>query len=100
MKYKKFIKDNSQRKQYKKTELFQKVYKVLFLYSKDYYFKFIVRKKIFFKFIKNYFKTHINNYCIITGRSRGVYKKFKVSRIIFKNLSSIGLFFGLKKSSW
>lgn len=44
--------------------------------------------------------SRVRNRCIFTGRPRGVYRKFKVSRIIFRSLASNGLLPGLKKSSW
>ncbi len=42
----------------------------------------------------------INNYCIVTGRSRGVLRDFKVSRMIFKELANSGFIQGVKKGSW
>jgi len=48
----------------------------------------------------NYYKTQIGNFCIISGKSRGVHKKFKISRILLRELSAKGYFFGLKKASW
>ena len=100
MKYRRYIRDIKKRQYYRKTELLQKVLKCLFLYSKDNYFKLIIKQKIFSKIIKNCYKTRIKNYCIISGRARGIYKKFKISRIILKSLGSEGLFFGFKKGSW
>ena len=41
----------------------------------------------------------IRNRCILTGRSRGVYNFFKISRIMIKDLVSRGLIPGLKKAS-
>lgn len=45
-------------------------------------------------------KTRINNRCFVTGRSFGVYRKFKLSRINIRELGSNGMISGLKKSSW
>jgi succinate dehydrogenase (ubiquinone) iron-sulfur subunit len=44
--------------------------------------------------------SRVRNRCIFTGRSRGVYKKFKVSRMVFRSLASNGLLPGVKKASW
>jgi ribosomal protein S14 len=99
MKYHKLMLDLKKREFYKKTEIFQKVFKVLFLYSQDYYFRLAIKKKMYTKIFKNNFKSHIKNYCIITGRSRSVYTKFKVSRITFRDLANKGVIFGLKKAS-
>jgi len=102
-----YLNDNKKRYLYKKIEIIQKILKVLRLYHND--SKTRVVKKLPFsnsKFLvfpnpsKICFKTRIKNYCIVTGRSRGVYKKMRVSRIFFRQLGSEGFFFGLKKSSW
>lgn len=38
--------------------------------------------------------------CQLTGRARGVYRKFKLSRIAFRQLASGGMLPGVVKSSW
>jgi small subunit ribosomal protein S14 len=38
--------------------------------------------------------------CELTGRSRGVLRKFKVSRIMLRELALAGKIPGLKKASW
>ena len=38
--------------------------------------------------------------CKITGRARGNYAKFKLSRIMFRAMASEGLIPGVTKSSW
>ncbi|MDP7311528.1 MAG: 30S ribosomal protein S14 [Alphaproteobacteria bacterium] len=40
------------------------------------------------------------NRCVLTGRSRGVYRKFKLSRISLRELASTGQIPGMVKSSW
>ncbi|QJC27361.1 30S ribosomal protein S14 [Anaplasma platys] len=42
----------------------------------------------------------IRNRCLITGRPRGYYRKFKMSRIVLRQLGSMGHVPGLTKSSW
>lgn len=49
---------------------------------------------------KNYSKNTINNYCLYTNRSRSVYSKFKVSRIVFKNFALQGHLPGVYRYSW
>lgn len=44
--------------------------------------------------------TRIRNRCEVTGRSRGFYRKLKVSRIALRELGNQGLIPGLVKSSW
>jgi small subunit ribosomal protein S14 len=43
--------------------------------------------------------TKARNRCVLTGRSRGVYNFFKISRLMIKDLASKGLLSGVKKSS-
>lgn len=42
----------------------------------------------------------IRNRCQLTGRSRAVYRKFGVCRIIFREMASSGLIPGVRKASW
>lgn len=52
------------------------------------------------KFKSKFFKTKIKNRCIYTNRSRWIINKFRISRMKFKKMASIGLLQGVKKSSW
>jgi ribosomal protein S14 len=100
MKQRRFFNDNKKRNLYKKTEVLQKLLKVLSLYKKfQYPSTLLVSNPFFSKILKNTFKSRIHNYCIITGRARGVYRKLRVSRISLRQLGSEGLYFGLKKAS-
>ncbi len=38
--------------------------------------------------------------CEVTGRSRGVYRKFKLGRVMLRDLASQGQIPGMVKSSW
>tara|TARA_B100000959_G_C14781295_1_gene541634 strand:- start:510 stop:815 length:306 start_codon:yes stop_codon:yes gene_type:complete len=42
----------------------------------------------------------IRNRCNLTGRSRGYYRRFGLSRISFRELASQGKIPGIKKASW
>lgn len=44
--------------------------------------------------------TRIRNRCVITGRSRGVYRKFGISRIMMRDMVAGGLLPGVRKASW
>jgi|SRR5690554_254817 len=44
--------------------------------------------------------TKVNNYCVISGRSKSVYKDFRLSRIKFRELARSGQLYGVTKSSW
>ena len=45
-------------------------------------------------------KIRIRNRCELTGRTRGVYRKFGLSRIKIRELSMTGALPGVVKSSW
>lgn len=49
---------------------------------------------------RNSSRTRLRRLCKITGRSRGVYRKFGISRIMIRDLADQGLIPGLKKASW
>ena len=44
--------------------------------------------------------TRSHNRCELTGRSRAYLRKFKVSRIMLRELALKGMIPGLKKASW
>ena len=46
------------------------------------------------------FSTRHVNRCQITGRARGYYRKFGVSRIVLRELALRGLVPGMRKASW
>ena len=52
------------------------------------------------KLPRNASKGRVQSRCEITGRPRGVYKKFKMSRIALRELASAGHIPGMVKSSW
>lgn len=49
---------------------------------------------------RNSSKTRVRLRCSLTGRSRGNYRKFGLSRIALRELASIGQIPGMVKSSW
>ena len=44
--------------------------------------------------------TRIRNRCMITGRARGTYRKFNISRIMLREMAAEGLVPGVRKASW
>lgn len=42
----------------------------------------------------------LRNRCQMTGRARGFIRKFKLSRLTFRELASMGMIPGVTKSSW
>jgi small subunit ribosomal protein S14 len=49
---------------------------------------------------KNSSRIRLSNRCLLTGRTHSVSKLFRVSRIKLRELISIGLINGIRKSSW
>ncbi len=49
---------------------------------------------------RNSAETRVHNRCELTGRPRGYYRKFKLSRIALRDLGNLGQIPGLVKSSW
>ncbi len=49
---------------------------------------------------KRKFSTRNRNRCQLTGRSRGVYRKFGISRIMLRELALQGMIPGMRKASW
>ena len=49
---------------------------------------------------RNSSKVRIRNRCELTGRPRGYYRRFKLSRITLRELASFGQLPGVTKSSW
>jgi len=52
------------------------------------------------KMSPNASKVRIRNRCELSGRPRGYYRKFKLSRIALRELASSGQIPGIIKSSW
>lgn len=49
---------------------------------------------------RNSSPVRVRNRCELTGRSRGYYRKFKLSRIALRDLAATGQIPGMVKSSW
>ncbi|HEX3970681.1 MAG TPA: 30S ribosomal protein S14 [Stellaceae bacterium] len=49
---------------------------------------------------RNSSPTRIRNRCELSGRPRAYYRKFKLSRLAFRDLASQGQIPGVVKSSW
>lgn len=52
------------------------------------------------KLPRNSSKTRIRNRCTLTGRGKGVYKKFGLCRNMFRQLALEGKIPGIRKASW
>ncbi len=52
------------------------------------------------KMPKNSSPTRLRNRCQFTGRARGFMRKFKLSRLSFREMANKGLLPGIVKASW
>ena len=52
------------------------------------------------KLPRNSHPTRVRNRCALTGRARGNYRKFGISRLMLRELASQGMIPGVTKSSW
>jgi small subunit ribosomal protein S14 len=100
MKHRRYRRDNKKRVLYKKTEIFQRLIKTTGLFKNSVDVKLVLHKRFLLSLVTDSFKVRSRNICVMSGRSRGVYKSLRVSRIVLKALGGTGLFFGLKKASW
>ncbi len=54
----------------------------------------------FQKLPRNSAPTRVRSRCFLTGRGRGVYRKFALCRNMFRQLALEGKIPGIRKSSW
>lgn len=52
------------------------------------------------KLPRNSSPTRLRNRCVVTGRGRGVYKKYGLCRNMFRLLALEGKIPGMRKASW
>ena len=52
------------------------------------------------KLPKNSSSVRLHNRCLMTGRARGYYRKFGISRLVFREMALKGEIPGIKKASW
>jgi small subunit ribosomal protein S14 len=52
------------------------------------------------KLPRNSAEVRVRNRCSVTGRPRGVYRKYGICRNLFRQLSLEGKIPGIRKSSW
>ena len=57
-------------------------------------------QKAFSKLPRNSCPTRLNHRCAVSGRSKGYYQKFGISRIALRELALAGQLPGVRKSSW
>lgn len=96
-KIKKNIKQRYTFKDFEKKRLILKIISKNLNIEKDLRWK-LYQKWFFFN--SNSSITRIKNLCILTGRSKSVYRLFKISRIQLRKLASEGFLPGVSKYSW
>ncbi|HSW72922.1 MAG TPA: 30S ribosomal protein S14 [Chlamydiales bacterium] len=52
------------------------------------------------KLPRNSSKVRLRNRCSLTGRARGYLRKFKLSRLCFREMANAGMIPGVVKASW
>lgn len=94
------IKDKKKRNQVFKNELYFKSLKILLSNQR---LSKSIREQLFFwvqTLSSKVYKTQVKSRCILTGYSRSVSRRFRVSRMQFKKYAVTGLLPGVKKASW
>lgn len=60
----------------------------------------LAAQKALNKLPRNSSPVRLRNRCQLTGRARGYLRKFKLSRLCFREMANAGLIPGVTKSSW
>ena len=84
-------------------QTFEKKRLILKIISKNLNFNQNLRWKAqqkYFFFHHNSSLTRIKNICVLTGRSKSIYRLFKISRIQLRKLASKGFLPSVSKYSW
>jgi len=80
-----FIKRKKIKEQIKKEKSLQKVFQIQLKLQ---------------KLPRNSSQTRLNNRCLISGRSRGFFRNFQLSRHFLREMALSGLLPGIQKASW
>ncbi|MGL9681802.1 MAG: 30S ribosomal protein S14 [Wolbachia sp.] len=62
--------------------------------------RFVVQNRLIKELPRDSSQIRIRNRCALTGRPRGIYRKFGLCRIVLRDLCSFGKIPGVTKSSW
>lgn len=62
--------------------------------------EFFAAQKQLAKLPRNSSPVRVRNRCLLSGRPRGYHRKYRVSRITFRELALAGKIPGVTKSSW
>lgn len=98
MRYKRFYRMKDQHKYYEKKELSKvQISSLSNIFSHKDLKILVLHKAYYTQNLKSRYS--LRNFCIFSGRSRNLDRKFNVSRIILRDLSIYRIFSGLKKIS-
>ena len=93
------IKDLRRRQLIKRLSKKRANLKQAFLQAETFTEKFAIHSKLQ-KLPRDSSKARLKNRCSVTGRSRGFYRSFGLSRHNLREMAQQGLFPGVVKSSW
>ena len=93
------IKDLRRRKLIEKFLKKRRELKIKFIKSNNFSEKFELHSKLQ-KLPRDSSRTRLKNRCSVTGRSRGFYRSFGLSRHNLREMAQQGLLPGIVKSSW
>ena len=91
--------DKKRIKLYRKYNLIRKIILKQYQNTESFNLKMKLHSKLQ-KLPRNSSKIRIRNRCWKTGRSRGVFRDFGLSRHVFREMGHQGLLPGVTKSSW
>jgi len=55
---------------------------------------------LYSKFSNKSYSSRTKNLCVITGKTRGIFKEWKINRMQIKRMAALRLLPGLRSSSW
>jgi small subunit ribosomal protein S14 len=94
------VRDKSKRILVERYELHRKMLKsIIYNQALDNKLRFAAQKELS-QLPKNSCYIRVRNRCVLTGRSKSVYRKFRLSRIMLRNTILNGLIPGATKASW
>jgi len=95
----KLQRDKVYRREFKRKELSFLLLKYS-IYNNNKRYKKILFHKFIRRFRLNWSRTRIVNKCMFSGRASWILRKFKLSRMTFRNLCDNGHIHAVRRSSW
>jgi len=92
------FKNKKFRLKFKQLELKNKIKKFIFIHYSNKFDNRINLKN--FSYSTKISKTKLKRYCILSNRSKGIFRSHSISRLCLKNLITQGILPGYKKAVW